>query len=117
MEASIVTLKKQPQKYLSKVDGNTYKKLRKALHGLEEWKGDIVKLKGSNYYRLKIPQYRFIFIYDNGINIISIEEINIRTNWCVVKGLGKQEIKPFVKRPKYIVDNFYEVTQSYYLLP
>jgi len=80
MEKSKVTLKKQPQKYLSKVDSNTYKKLRKALQELEEWKGDIVKIKGSNYYRLKIPQYRFIFTYDNGINIIAVEEVNTRTN-------------------------------------
>ena len=80
MQSSKVTLKKQPQEYLSKVDSNTYKKLRKALDGLEEWKGDIVKLKNSDYYRLKIPQYRFIFTYDNGINVIAVEEINTRTN-------------------------------------
>jgi len=80
MKRSKVELKKQPQKYLSKVDSNTYKKLRKALVGLEEWKGDIIKLKGSEYYRLKIPQYRFIFTFDNGISVISVEEINTRTN-------------------------------------
>lgn len=80
MKPSRIKLKKQPQKYLFRVDDNTYKKLRKALDGLEEWNGDIVKLKGSEYYRLKIPQYRFIFIYDAEINIISIEEINTRTN-------------------------------------
>ena len=80
MKASKVTLKKQPQRYLSKVDINTYKKLRKTLHDLKEWKGDMVKLKGSSYYRLKILQYRFIFTYDDGINVVSIEEINTRTN-------------------------------------
>ena len=80
MKQSKVTLKRQPQKYLSKVHINTYKKLRKALDGLEEWKGDIVKLKDSDYYRLKIPQYRFIFTHDNGINVIAVEEINTRTN-------------------------------------
>ena len=80
MKASKVKLKKQPQKYLSKVDGNTYRKLRKALNDLEEWKGDIVKLKNSEYYRLKLPQYRIIFTYENEINIIVIDEINTRTN-------------------------------------
>ena len=80
MQPSKIKLKKQPQKYLSKVDSNTYLKLRKALEKLELWEGDIVKLKNSDYYRLKIPKYRFIFTYDNGINIISIEEINTRTN-------------------------------------
>ena len=80
MKASQVKLKKQPQRYLLKADSVTYKKLRKALDGLSEWKGDIIKLKNSSYYRLKIPQYRFIFTYDGVINIISVEEINTRTN-------------------------------------
>ena len=80
MKPSQVLLKKQPQKYLSKVDGSIYKKLRKALAELSEWKGDIVKLKNSEFYRLKIPQYRFIFTYDGEINVISVEEINTRTN-------------------------------------
>ena len=80
MKKSRVELKKQPRKYLAKVDSITYKKLRKSLKDLEEWKGDIVKLKNSNYYRLKIPQYRFIFEYDTIINIIFVEEINTKTN-------------------------------------
>ena len=76
-----INYKKQPAKYLSKVDSITFKKLKKALEGLEELKGDIVKIKNSNhYYRLKIPQYRIIFEYDGEINIISVEEINTRTN-------------------------------------
>ncbi|MDR2167940.1 MAG: addiction module toxin RelE [Clostridiales bacterium] len=75
-----IELKKQPQKYLSKVDGNTFAKLDKALEKLRFWDGDIVRLKGGRFYRLKIPKYRFIFTYDNGINIIHIEEINTRTN-------------------------------------
>jgi mRNA-degrading endonuclease RelE of RelBE toxin-antitoxin system len=80
MKRSQVRLKKQPQKYLASVGSNAYKKLRKALDELEEWKGDIVKLKNNAYYRLKIPQYRFIFTYDNDVNIIWVEEINTRTN-------------------------------------
>ena len=80
MKQSNVKLKKQPQKYLAKVDSRTYKKLRSALAGLGLWKGDIVKLKGSDFYRLKIPQYRFIFTYDDGINVIYVEEINTRTD-------------------------------------
>ncbi|MCL1873027.1 MAG: addiction module toxin RelE [Clostridiales bacterium] len=82
MEPSQVKLKKQPQKYLAKVDSITYKKLRKALDGLENWEGDIIRLKDSEFYRLKIPQYRIIFThqYDDEINIIWVEEINTRTN-------------------------------------
>ena len=80
MKPSQIKLKKQAQKYLLKVDGNTYIKLRKALADLEQWRGDIIQLKNSDYYRLKIPQYRFIFIYDAENNIIWVEEINTRTN-------------------------------------
>ena len=80
MKYSRVILDKQPEKYLSKVDRTTYKRLRKALDDLESWKGDIKKLANSEHYRLKIPQYRFIFTYDGVINIISVEEINTRTN-------------------------------------
>ena len=75
-----VNLKKQPQKYILKADSNTRKKLFKALNGLKALKGDIVKLKNSNYYRLKIPQYRFIFERDDVIRIISVEEINTKTD-------------------------------------
>jgi mRNA-degrading endonuclease RelE of RelBE toxin-antitoxin system len=75
-----IKLKKQPQKYLLKTDNNTRKKLFKALNGLKIFKGDIVKLKNSNYYRLKILQYRFIFERDDEIRIISIEEINTKTD-------------------------------------
>jgi len=80
MKQSNVKLRKQPQKYLTKVDSRTYRKLRTALSRLELWKGNIVKLKGSDYYRLKIPQYRFIFTYDIDNNTIYIEEINTRTD-------------------------------------
>ena len=80
MKPSQVKLKKQPEKYLCKVDGNTYSKLRKALDDLKQWKGDIVKLKNSEHYRLKIPQYRFVFIHDVENNIIWVKEINTRTN-------------------------------------
>ena len=80
MDKIQIELKKQPQKYLLKVDTLTYKKLRKALDKLAFWEGDIKALKGTHYYRLKITGYRFIFEYDDGINLIAIEEINTRTN-------------------------------------
>ena len=80
MKPSQIKLKKQPQKYLSRLEKNIYSRLREALNDLEEWKGDIIKLKDSDYYRLKIPQYRFIFTYDRNNNIIWVEEINTRTN-------------------------------------
>ena len=75
-----VVYKKQPEKYLKSADSNTYNKLKNACEGLSEGKGDIVRLKGSPYYRLKIEHYRAIFTYDKQTGIITVEEINTRTN-------------------------------------
>lgn len=76
-------LKAQPRKYLDSVDERTRKRLLKALDGLRELRGDIVKLKGySNRYRLKIHHYRILFsIDDDGhVQVITVNTINTRTN-------------------------------------
>ena len=78
-----VQLKAQPRKYLASVDEHTRKKLLKALDGLRELKGDIVRLKGyANRYRLKIHHYRILFsIDDDGhVQVIIVDTINSRTN-------------------------------------
>lgn len=76
-----IHLKKQPQKYLMAVDENTRKKLYKALDQIKELEGDIKKLKGyKNLYRYKIAHYRILFSLDTTIEIITVEEINTRTN-------------------------------------
>lgn len=78
-----VQLKAQPRKYLDSVDERTRKKLLKALDGLRELKGDIVKLKGHpNHYRLKIHHYRILFSIDESglVQIIVVDTINTRTN-------------------------------------
>jgi len=73
-------LEKQPQKYLASVDAPTRKKLEKALEGLKNLDGDIVRLGGAkNMYRLKIAHYRIIFSYSGG-EIIIVETIDTRTN-------------------------------------
>lgn len=75
-----IRLEKQPRKYLASLDSPTRNKLLKALDGLKELKGDIVKLSGcDNMYRLKINHYRIIFKYD-GNEIIIVNTINTRTN-------------------------------------
>ena len=73
-------LKKQPEKYILSVGNKISKTLLDALDDLSEWKGDIVQIKGTKYYRLKIHKYRFVFTYDSTIDIICVEEINTRTN-------------------------------------
>ena len=76
-----IKLKKQPQKYLSSVDEPTRQKLYKALDRLSRLEGDIVRLGGTqNRYRYKIPHSRIIFEWVKGEIIITVLEINTRTN-------------------------------------
>lgn len=57
------------------------KKLYKALDELSRLEGDIVPLGGkANLYRYKIPHYRIIFEWVKGEIIITVIEINTRTN-------------------------------------
>ena len=67
--------KKQPRKYLKKVDTATRQKLEEAIEGLKEMRGDIVKIKGTDLYRLKIEHYRIGFTYEAQNAVIMIEAI------------------------------------------
>lgn len=74
-------LKKRAQKYLDSVDGNTRRKLYKALDKLTRWEGDIVPLEGQkDRYRLKIDHYRILFEWRKGEIIIVVVDITARTN-------------------------------------
>ena len=76
-----IKLKKQPQKYLASVDENTRQKLYKALDKLAMLEGDIRPLKGMpGHYRFKIAHYRILFTWEKGSLIITVIEINTRTN-------------------------------------
>lgn len=76
-----IRLKKQPQKYLRSVDENTRRKLYKALDELSRLEGDIVPLAGQkNRYRYKIAHYRITFEWIKGEIVITVIEINTRTN-------------------------------------
>lgn len=74
-------LKKQARKYLESVDSKTRQKLYRALDELSRLEGDIVPLSGApNMYRYKIEHYRIIFELKKGEVIITVIEINTRTN-------------------------------------
>lgn len=76
-----IRLKKQPQKYLASVDEPTRRKLLSALERLSRLEGNIVPLKGrQNLYRCKIDHYRIIFERVKGDIVITVIEINTRTN-------------------------------------
>lgn len=74
-------LEKQPRKYLASVDAATRKKLEKALEKLSQLDGNIRKLEGKqNRYRYKIDHYRIVFEWVKGTIVITVIEINTRTN-------------------------------------
>lgn len=76
-----IQLEKQPRKYLRSCDENTRKKLWKTLDQLSRIEGDIKPLKGKkNLFRYKIAHYRIIFEWKKGDIIITVIEINTRTN-------------------------------------
>lgn len=74
-------LKKRAQKYLDSVDGNTRKKLYKALDKLSRWEGDIVPVEGQKgRYRFKLDHYRILFEWRKGEIVIIVIDITTRTN-------------------------------------
>ena len=63
------------------MDANTRRKLYKALEQLARLEGDIVPLAGQkNLYRFKISHYRILFERIKGELVITVVEINTRTN-------------------------------------
>ena len=69
---------KQVKKYLKSLDSSTREKLNRAIDRLKEGKGDVIKLKGKNMYRLKVPPFRIGFSLDYGNNTIDIVLIRPR---------------------------------------
>ncbi len=65
---------KQAAKFLKKQDAATRERIKKAINNLPS--GDVKKLQGSDYYRLRVGAYRIIFDKD-GI-IIFIVKIDNR---------------------------------------
>lgn len=76
-----IKLRKQPQKYLASVDEKTRQKLYAALDQLSRLEGNIVRLAGyKSRYRYKMDHYRIVFDWIKGEIIITVVEINTRTN-------------------------------------
>ena len=69
---------KQVKKYLKSLDSSTREKLNRAIDGLKEGNGDIIKLKGRNMYRLKIPPFRIGFSLNYESNTIDVVLIRPR---------------------------------------
>ena len=69
---------KQAKKYLQSLDSSTREKLNTAIDRLREGKGDIIKLRGKNMYRLKVPPFRIGFSLDYENSAIEIVLIRPR---------------------------------------
>ena len=76
-----IELKKQAEKYLKKCGAYEKARLINALIALENLNGDIKKMEGrKNEYRVKIPPFRIIFIYDKINKIVTVTKIETREN-------------------------------------
>ena len=65
---------KQAKKFISKQDKLQKDRLENAINNLPN--GDVKKLKGYTYYRLRVGDYRVIF--DKQLNIIEVIKIDNR---------------------------------------
>lgn len=72
-----IIVEKAAEKFLKKQDGKTQERLLKAIYKLPEGT-DIKKLQGHDLYRLRVGNYRILYTVDDGMKIITIENIDNR---------------------------------------
>lgn len=77
MKTYKVRFEKAAQKFLDKQDKNQRLRLYKAIYRLPDGT-DIKKLNGHNLYRLRVGDYRILYMIDNEICLINIENIDNR---------------------------------------
>lgn len=73
-----VSYEKEALKELDKLESSISRRITKKIDEMSEnpTSCDIKKLKASDYYRLRVGDYRIIFIFDN--NLIKILKIGHR---------------------------------------
>ncbi|MCM1038537.1 MAG: type II toxin-antitoxin system RelE/ParE family toxin [Ruminococcus sp.] len=72
-----IRFEKAAQKFLDKQDKSQRLRLYKAIYKLPDGT-DIKKLSGHNLYRLRVGDYRILYMIDNEIRLINIENIDNR---------------------------------------
>ncbi|OUO77946.1 plasmid stabilization protein [Blautia sp. An249] len=77
MQTYKIKFEKAAQKFLDKQPKPQRLRLYKAIYKLPDGT-DIKKLKGQEKYRLRVGDYRVLYITDNGIKVITIENIDNR---------------------------------------
>lgn len=77
MKTYKIKFEKAAQKFLDKQDKNQRLRLYKAIYKLPDGT-DIKKLNGHNLYRLRVGNYRILYMIDEEIRLINIENIDNR---------------------------------------
>lgn len=77
MKTYRIKFEKAAQKFLDKQDKNQRLRLYKAIYKLPDGT-DIKKLNGYNLYRLRVGNYRILYMIDEEIRLINIENIDNR---------------------------------------
>lgn len=77
MKTYRIKFEKAAQKFLDKQDKNQRLRLYKAIYKLPDGT-DIKKLNGYNLYRLRVGNYRILYMIDEEIRLINIENIDSR---------------------------------------
>lgn len=72
-----IIIDKKAEKFIRKQAERVQERLLKAIYKLPEGT-DIKKLKGSELFRLRVGNYRVIYSVDDGIKVITIENIDNR---------------------------------------
>ena len=72
-----IIFEKAAQKFLDRQDRTQRIRLYKAIFRLPNGT-DIKKLKGSNLYRLRVGDCRVLYSIDDGVRIVTIENIDNR---------------------------------------
>lgn len=72
-----IVFEKAAQKFLDRQDRAQRIRLYKAIFRLPNGT-DIKKLKGSNLYRLRVGDCRVLYSIDDGVRIVTIENIDNR---------------------------------------
>ena len=77
MKTYRIKFERAAQKFLNKQDKTQRLRLYKAIYRLPEGT-DIKKLNGHNIYRLRVGNYRILYMIDEEIRVINIENIDNR---------------------------------------
>ena len=84
MQIYKINFEKAAQKFLDKQSKPQRLRLYKAIYKLPD-ETDIKKLKGQEFYRLRVGSYRVLYTIDNRSKVVTIENIDNRGD--VYKGI------------------------------